>query len=496
MKTVRQLIIVLIFTAASVGLFSCRKPPSAPPIKPVVFGSKVTIDSLRKAYMGINFIITSNTTLFAVVTADENSGNLYKQVYVRDNSGTFAATNHYAAIPIHFIHSTQGFLMVGDSIAINLNGVTLDKSGGGSLQLDSIEAISKVTHIKSGLNPQPIVVTIPQLNAYSNAPDGGFIFDAQLVQLNNVEFIAPNVGTTYAIPQAPPAAPVNVNKYVCDFAGNTMVAYNSGYSNFAAQAIPSNSGTMVAVANLYTTMQLTIRSFQDVTLTNPYHTTVYDTITQYFDAVADIPIHYSHTLTSVGLSKNSSCGNMAGWTTVDLQGNSFWQGAQYGSFPNWAYCPSVSNYKTTTARNDIWLISPPIVDAATHGMTYTKKMDFSSAKTYAATSGNKNLLSVLVSRTFDGTHIIPSQWTNISDSTTYPFHNINNSVGSANSFLYAHNVALSSNPINPFMATISIGGSSPTFYVAFRYQSNTNPTPFSGDSTGATYSLGALILKN
>ncbi len=496
MKTIKQLLVVIIFVMTSVIFFSCRKDATAPPVKLFSFGTRITIDSLRNAYHGVNIKITSNTTLYGVVTADETSGQLYKQVYIRDHSGTFAQTKNYAAISCHFLNSTNGALTQGDSIAINLNGIWLDISTGGSLQLDSIPHATYpvIKVLASGLNPAPIPVTIPQLNAFAS---GHFIYDAQLVQLNNVEFIGPNLNTTFATPQSysvnvTSVPPVNVNKYVCDQRGNTIVAYNSGYSNFAGQTIPNNSGSITAVANLYTTMQLSIRSYPDMSWTSPYIPIVYDTITQYFGAVANIPINYSHTLTNVGLSKNSSCANMAGWQTFDLQGNLFWQGAQYGSYPDFAYAPSVSNYKTTTPRNDIWLVSPPIVDAATYGAGYTKRMDFSSALTYGPTSGNKVLLSVLVCRTFNGT-IIPSQWTDISHASNTPFHNINNSVGAANSFAYAHNTALSGNPFAPTLAQFTLAGSSPTFYVAFRYQSNT-ASPY--DSTAATYNLGALILKN
>ncbi|MHB8259689.1 MAG: DUF5689 domain-containing protein [Bacteroidia bacterium] len=475
--------ISLLISICFLLLVSCKKP-SIPTIKPVAVGPTVTIQQLRAMWTGVNIKFASNTILTAVVTMDESSGQLYKQVYIRDYSGTFAATNHYGAISLHFLHGTSGFLNQGDSIAVNLNGATLDKSGGGSLQVDSIDATRNVVHITpGGLTPQPLLVTLPQLNTFSG---GQFIYDAQLIQLDSVEFINPNVGTTYAVQQNPPAAPINVNKYVCDFRGNTKVAYNSGYANFAGQVIPTKSGSVIAVANLYTTMQLSLRSFQDLTLNNPYNITVYDTITQNFGSI-------THTYTNVGLSKNSSCNNMAGWQTFDLQGNLFWQGAQYDFYPNWAYAPAASNYKTTTARNDLWLISPPIVDAQyTYGAGYAKKMDFSSSLPFATTTGGNTLLSVLVSNTFDGTNIIPTQWTNLSDTTTAPFHNINTG-NVANNFLYAHNPMYTSAPNwSPSPLPISFNTPKPHFWIAFRYQSNTNNT----DSTGATVYLGTLVLKN
>ncbi|HXD91730.1 MAG TPA: DUF5689 domain-containing protein, partial [Bacteroidia bacterium] len=122
----------------SLLFFSCKKNPTAPPTLAVATGPAITIQQLRNMYNGISIKFTSNTILHGVVTCDESSGNLYKQVYIRDNSGTFAATQNYGAISLHFLQGSAGFLTVGDSIAINLNGVLLDKSGGGSLQIDSM----------------------------------------------------------------------------------------------------------------------------------------------------------------------------------------------------------------------------------------------------------------------------------------------------------------------------------------------------------------------
>jgi hypothetical protein len=466
--------ILVFFLAGAVTISSCKKN-TAPPIQPIPTGPTVTIQQLRNMFSGISIKFTSNTILNGVVTCDESSGNLYKQVYIRDNSGIFAQTNHYGAISIHFNYGTSGFLTVGDSIAINLNGSTLDKSGGGSLQIDSVTAINQVFHLKSGLNPQPLKATITQLDTFSNATGGGFIYDGHLVQLSNVEFIQPNVGTTYAVPQAPPAAPQNVNKYITDFAGNTIVAYNSGYSNFAGQIIPSNSGTITAIANLYTTMQLNIRSFADVQLTNPYQILQYDEIAAVFPAPPYPPFTYQ------AYSKNNPV-VMAGWTNIAYIGNISWNSGQYGSPntsngnpPNWTYHPSASNYQSPDPVNEMWLISPPIVDNGNG-----KYIDFSVATQYGTTTSGR-LMSVLVSRTFDGTHLDPSQWQDIS--SVFPGIPSN---GSFN-FKYTHTNSNAANPVH-----LAISGSGSTFYLAFKYRSNANYS----DSTGTTYAIGSLVLHN
>jgi hypothetical protein len=466
----------------SILFFSCKKNPSEPPVRTVAMGPSVTIQQLRNnyaTYNGVSIKFSSNTILNGVVTCDEASGNLYKQVYIRDYSGTFAVTKNYGAIALRFLHGTSGFLSVGDSIAVNLNGALLDKSSGGSLQIDSLDAINQVVHLKSGLNPQPLVVTIPQLNTFSNTIGGGFIYDGQLVQLNNVEFVSSEVGTTFAIYQAPPviAAPKNVNKFLGDSLRNTIVAYNSGYANFATQIIPNNSGSVVAVANLYSTMQLTLRSFAEINLNKPYNTIVYDSISQNFS--------------NAGLSSKSPV-LPNGWTSIAYKGNLTWQGAQYGNpFSlynnplNWKYAPSASNYHTTDVQNDMWLISPPVKDHGAAG----NYLDFSMVEQYGT---NIKLVTVLVSGTFDGTHLDPTQWQDIS----FAFPNIppsasNGWTNGTVSFKYTHPgfSLFTPNPVHIAVPPNTTG----TFYIAFRYQSSTNINY--PDSTGATYLLGTLVLK-
>ena len=466
-------LVAAIISIAGMLFLSCRKKLKDPAPIAVATGPSVTIQDLRNMFSFQNIKFTSNSILHAVVTMDETSGNVYKQIFIRDNSGT-SVTSGYGAIPVHFSFSSNGYLAVGDSIAINLNGVTLDLSSGGSLQLDSILPTASITKIKTGLNPQPILVTLPQLNTVVNSQ---YVFDAQLVQLNSVEFISQNVGQPYALGQNPPNAPVSYNRYVSDCIGNTFVSYNSGYANFAYTTaspivIPNNSGTITAIASLYNTMQLTLRSYPEINLTATYCPIVYDTITQNFTCAA--------------LSGKSTV-MLAGWKNIDAAGNLKWTGMQYGNPPIYKYSPSVSNYKSTDARNDIWFISPPIVD---QGGGLKKYMDFTCATQYGT---NKRLMSVLVSGTYDGSGN-PNQfsWTDIS--SLYPWipSSASQSSGSYPNFKYASNNGFSpSSPLKGFVPPANSG----TFYIAFRYQANTNTTLYP-DSSGSTYLINNLVIKN
>ncbi|HWY37285.1 MAG TPA: DUF5689 domain-containing protein [Bacteroidia bacterium] len=458
-----------LLVAGAALLFSCKKNLAEPSHMSLAVGPSVTIQDLRNMYANQNIKFTSNSLLHAVVTMDESSGNIYKQVYIRDNSGT-SATGGYGAISVHFLSSSNGYLAVGDSIAINLNGVTLDISGGGSLQLDSILATKHIQKIKTGLNPAPLVVTLPQLNTVVN---NLYVFDGHLVQINSAEFITQNVGQSYAIGQNPPAAPISYNRYLNDCIGNTMITYNSGYANFAYSTanpitIPNASGSVVAISNVYNTMQLTLRSYPEINLFASYCPVVYDTITTNFSCAA---------------LESKKTVMFAGWTNTDIRGNLRWTGLQYGNPPMYKYSPSASNYKSNDSINDMWWISPPIVD---HGGGAKKYMDFTTALQYG-TGTSKRCLSVLVSGTYNGVGN-PAQfsWTDITPIYTKIQ---TNSVNGYPNFRYASNNGFSpSSPLLGFVPPANSGN----FYVAFRYRTNQNYV----DSTGMTYLIGNFILKN
>ena len=428
---------IIAFLACLVGMlfiFSCKKTYAPVPPTAIATGPSVTIAQLRSMYTGYNIKFTSNTLLHAVVTMDETSGNIYKQLYIRDNSGT-SVTNGFGAIMLRL--TTTSNRSVGDSIAINLNGITLDLSSAGTLELDSVNPVTQIIPIKTGLSPQPINVSIPQLT--------GSAFDCQLIQLNNVEFLNTYVGKPYAVAQNPPAAPVNTTTYINDCVGNSISCYTSGYANFAYTAannitIPNKNGSLVGISSLYSgVMQFTIRSATDINLMANYCPIVLDTMNQSFPT--GVSAKYPVVL--------------PGWSNIAYEGALQWVGATYGTAPYNHTVPSASTFKSTDARNDMWLVTPAM---EYHGVA--KNIAFQTSTQY--NTSNLTQVSVLISSSFDGVHIIPSQWTDISS----VFPKINNPGNVLPKFTWANDGTASYK--SPTMVPISVNGSPSVFYVAFR----------------------------
>ena len=246
MKTV-QPIKWLLFSLAALAIASCRKEIDNPPQNEIPVSAQLDVTELRAIYTGtpIHFE-DGDTNLYCVVTADEVSGNLYKNVYVTD--GTSGLNVRLVA---------AGGLYEGDSIRINLNGTILSEYNG-MLQLDSVDVDKNVVKIATNVAITPRNATVDEVIADPS-------LQGMLVKLSNVEFSNTDVGTTFA--NATTQSSKNVT--VLDCGGSSVIMRTSGYSNFASSIIPSGNGTIVAVVGQYNLdKQLYLRRTSDISLPN------------------------------------------------------------------------------------------------------------------------------------------------------------------------------------------------------------------------------------
>src|SRR5690606_41270937 len=69
----------------------CKKEFDTPPVRTLPEGSVVTIAQLKAMYQGapVHFSdsVGAVNTVYGVVTADEQNGNLYKNIHVQDHTG-------------------------------------------------------------------------------------------------------------------------------------------------------------------------------------------------------------------------------------------------------------------------------------------------------------------------------------------------------------------------------------------------------------------------
>ena len=335
---------------AVLSLQSCRKEIDNPPYKEIPESAKLDVTELRALYQGTTIHFgDGDTNLYCLVTADEVSGNLYKNVYVTDGQSG-----------LNVRITASGGLYEGDSIRINLNGAILSEYNG-ILQLDSVDVSKSVVKLKTGIVVSPVDVTMAQVLTDPS-------LESRLVRISNVEFSYMDAGNTFA--DATNQLSKNITLLECS--GSSIIMRTSGYSNFAGSTVPAGNGTVTAILGRYNAdLQLYLRRTSDIVLPNPScQPTVY-------------------------ASKNFEDQNVTsgGWSVQLVNGSVSWttntQAAVFGS----AY-GQISNFNGgVNSACETWLISPTM---NLLGAT-APKLSFQNAYNYSGTP-----LSVWVSTNYDG----------------------------------------------------------------------------------------------
>ena len=231
---------LIIFSAVYL-FYSCNKTYDNPPVNEVPIGNVISIGDLKDEYPGNAVTIDSNYTIFGNITSEETNGNFYKEVFIQDLSG---------AIKLKL--KASGGLYIGDSVRINVQGLTMSDYGE-LIQLDNVDVDQQVVKIATEKFITPYEATISQLSLSED--------QSRLVKLNNVEFS--ELGMTYA-------DAVNLStgsRTLSDCNGNIMSVRTSGYANFADDTLPSGNGSITGIFTIYNSeKQFVIRDINEVSM--------------------------------------------------------------------------------------------------------------------------------------------------------------------------------------------------------------------------------------
>lgn len=410
----------------------CKKEFDTPPVRTIPEGSVVTIAQLRAMFFDqttptpIHFSDSAGAvnTVYAVVTADEQNGNLYKNVYVQDHTG---------AITMHLLNS--GGLYQGDSIRIYLPGTVLSPYNG-LLQLDSVDVDDNIVKQATGIHVAPTPTTISALLTQTG-PNGNL--QSKLISLSGVEFADSTGNLTYA-------NPVNLsseNRDLEDCNGNTTIVRSSGYANFAAQHLPTGKGTFIGIASWFGSggnagPQLYIRDINEVQLNGPRCGTAancapVNSLSEDFSTVSN------------GLPVALDC-----WGNTFTEGSVAWRGKVSGT--DYSAEARLSLGQAST----MWLVTPQI--------NFTgQNLSFSSARVNWVHDG----LTVWVSTDYTN-DVGTATWTEVTGAA------IAGQADADNAWVPSGSVALSG---------ALPSGYSGTFVVAFKYQGDaTNSTTYRVDN--------------
>jgi hypothetical protein len=419
MKNIKS--ISLISFLAAMLLLSCNKDPVQPPIKVLTSDNIITIDSVKNMYFAVNadIVVAQDYSVYGTVTADEVSGNLYKEIYIQD-----------ATAGIKLRLTSSGSFYEGERVRVALKGATITRYKN-MLSIDNIDPDKQI--IKQGTKESitPEVVSIDDIKI----PVGEIYspYQGKLIKLDNVEFLCSDIFNAWANA----VTQYSGEATLIDANNKQVLVRTSGFSSFANDVLPKGNGSVIAVVSQYnSTVQLTIRTPQELTLTG----------TRINDCFKYI--------------KNFNDGNIysGGWTTQNVIGNINWTTNDQGSPDNSDYA-TITNFNFTNFTNtacESWLISKEF-DLTNSG---TDSLSFRSAYKY---SGNPLEFYVTTNYTGD---VTTTTWTNI---TSLP-------VWSGGNFVWAFSKNM---PLSNY--------NSPTVRFAFKYTGSNND--------GNTWEIDDFIIR-
>ena len=125
MKLLRNISLPLI---ASLALFACERDYDAPLLtEPEYTGpaANITISELRTenaaAAEDAPIIITKDQVLKAVITGNDESGNIFKKIYLQDETGAIEMEVDQSSV--------YNYYPVGQTVYVDLNGLSISVYG-------------------------------------------------------------------------------------------------------------------------------------------------------------------------------------------------------------------------------------------------------------------------------------------------------------------------------------------------------------------------------
>lgn len=395
--------------------------------------------SIKAMYDGYNPVLIETGEgsdqemwLEAYVISDDESGNIYKQLFIQDapenpTAGVAISTNAtdlYAKYgPGQKIYFRVDGLYIGTYAGLPTIGV-LEGSDVGRLGIDDFQ--DRIKRSVQRVELVPTVITLSQAGDQSKL--------ATLVKFENVQFPDNVAGTAH---YGNLNDTFNVNRMVEDCDGNRVILRNSGFSDFKNMTLPAGNGSLVSILSVFNNdPQLLIRNTEDVEMDGPRcgdgdgdgdGETPGEAVSLPFLEKFEGLVDYDPV-------------TIPGWTNQDVIGNSRkWEAR---SFDNNGYAQLTAH--NASAPVEAWLVTP--------GLDLTSE---SAAKlSFKTKDGHYNgeALTVHVSTDFTG-NASNATWTQLNNVIISQGH----TDGYADSFISSGNVDLSQ-----YLGQV--------IYIGFKYQ--------------------------
>ncbi len=278
--------LLLVFTAACSDEFD--QPPMVIPT--AEHHANMTIAEFKAKHWqdDRNYIDTvkEDEIIHGWVTSSDESGNVYKSLYIMDESG------YGLSISINQ-NSLYNNYRIGQEIVLPLKGYFVGKYNG-QQQLGYPQWYAAGSAWEATFLPQAMWESMVELNGlpdlskvdtlevnisdFQGHTDAETLmkYQGRLVRINGVTF--EDKGDVFAVQPTADGKNGSTNRNITDESGNTLIVRNSGYADFRGDILPDGEVDVIGLLSMYgTTWQLYLRSASDViggggigTYSNPY----------------------------------------------------------------------------------------------------------------------------------------------------------------------------------------------------------------------------------
>ncbi len=226
--------------------------------------ASLSIADLKALYQGNEFQITDELVLEGYIVSSDESGNIYKSLYIQDDPAnpTHGLTisidqgDLYTRFPVGYkVFISLKDLWLGEyGGVIQLGDITLDPDSG-EYEFGRIPALKLDANFRLGCELYDIVPKVVSMNALNSNLVGA------LVQFDAVELTSNYICEPYSLPEQ------TLNRIIKDCDNNEILLRNSGYATFTNETMPGGNGNMVAILGKYNDdYQLLIRSSEDMSM--------------------------------------------------------------------------------------------------------------------------------------------------------------------------------------------------------------------------------------
>lgn len=263
---------MLLLLAVTVG---CKEDFDTPPmvVPQATHTPNTTIQELKAQYWqeGRNFCdtIKEDIVIHGRISANDESGNLYKVMYIQDETGGIGISLDASSLSTTY--------RVGQDVVLNLKGRWIGKYNGqyllgypewyaaqstweaGRMQLEIFQEFCELNGLPNAAEVKPITCKISDFQGKSDATTQ-LAYSGQLIKIQGVKWDGADGSLKFSEDDA------TTNRNVTDEDGNQLIVRNSNYADFHSEVLPISEGDLTGILVLTgsDTWQLFIRDLDDV----------------------------------------------------------------------------------------------------------------------------------------------------------------------------------------------------------------------------------------